>query len=147
MKAKIIAEFLLIYVLYICTLFYPRHVEQSDAEPVTQETSSIVFETAAHIPVEDYPDYTRVWFDTETDRAVYIMNNYVPTVSVEIGEEVYFGDIHGHIIDRDEQGITIRLSTGVVEYGMSGSYVIYHGIPIAFVSRAVNVYELYAVFF
>ena len=111
------------------------------------KVDSVTYITAAHLKESDFPNYTRVWYDTKTDRAVYVKNDYKPSTSVEVGATVSFGESAGTVVSCDEQGFTIKLSTGFAKYGMSGSYVYYKDVPIAFVSMAMDVDKVYAVFF
>lgn len=112
------------------------------------EPSSIVFETVAHIPENKFPDYTRVWFDEETDRALYIINDYVPKQVVDIGDTVVFNDLNCQVINTDEQGFEVQLpDETLAAYGMSGSIVYYGSVPIAMISRATSVNTVYAVYY
>lgn len=112
------------------------------------EPSSIVFETVAHIPESSFPDYTRVWYDEETDRAVYIINNYVPKQVVDVGSTIVFNDITCEVITVDEQGFEMQLPEDTLAaYGMSGSVVYFMSTPIAMVSRATSINTVYAVYY
>lgn len=112
------------------------------------EPSSIVLETVAHIPESNFPDYTRVWYDEETDRAVYIINNYVPKQVVNIGSIVTFNDITCEVVSIDEQGFEVQLPDGTLAaYGMSGSVVYFMSTPVAMVSRATSINTVYAVYY
>lgn len=112
-----------------------------------EQMSGLTFETAAHIPQQDFPGYIRVWHDVDTDRAIYVKQDYKPSVSVIIGDPVSFEGGTGTIVSRDEQGMTIHLTDCYADYGMSCRTIYYFDFPIAFISRAVSVDEIYVVFF
>ena len=114
---------------------------------VPAQPSTVYFETAAHIPETDFPDATRVWFDTDTDRALYVRNDYIPSTTVEIGWQVHFGEHTGTIVAKDTQGFSMQLDSGVAAYGMSGSYVYKDDTALGFVSKAVTLNSVYVVFF
>ena len=108
---------------------------------------SLVLETAAHIPQDQFPDYQLVWSDEETDRAVYIRINYEPQTTIVVGDECLLGAIPVTVTDTDSQGVYLSLGDTFAEHGMSGTPVTYNGIPFAFVSRATSVNSVYAVFY
>lgn len=123
-------------------------IEDTNVAEEKVEPSSIVFETVAHIPENQFPDYTRVWFDEETDRALYIINDYVPKQVVDIGDTVVFNDLNCQVINTDEQGFEVQLpDDALAAYGMSGSTVYYGSVPIAMISRATSVNTVYAVYY
>lgn len=142
-------HFITIAILVCTLLFTACNSEVITDEEVTEFTpSSIVFETVAHIPETKFPNYTRVWYDTETDRAVYVINDYVPTPIVSIGDTVVFSNIECEVISTDEQGFEVQLPDNTLAaYGMSGSQVLYNNTPIALVSRATSVTTVYAVYY
>ena len=112
------------------------------------EADSIVLETAAHIPAEQFAYYTKVWEDKETDRAVYIKNDYKPYTVINSGETVMFSDVACTIVDTDEQGFTIELpGNAIAQKGMSGSIVYYHDTPVGFISKAQGPSQIYVVLF
>lgn len=108
---------------------------------------SICFVTAAHLPTSYFPNATCVWSDTNTDRAVYVKNDYTPTTEVIIGSRVTFGEYKGTITSYDDQGIVIKLEGSLAKHGMSGTPVYYNDTPVAFISKALDVDIVYAVFF
>lgn len=143
-KVMLIGLVALIAVCVVCVTVFPR---ESSADNVMRY-SSIVFETVAHIPETEFPEYTQVWSDTNTDRAVYIKNNYEPAQIVIEGDRVSFNNIEAEVISTDLQGFEISLGENqLAEYGMSGSIVEFNGTPIALVSRATSVSTIYCVYY
>lgn len=134
-------------IVYIISILDSSEGEEATPSS-TAEPSSIVFETVAHIPEGSFPDYTLVWSDIETDRAVYIKNDYTPTVIVAEGDIVTFNDIICTVSSTDEQGFELMLPADTLAaYGMSGSVVTFNGVPIAMVSKATSVNSVYAVYY
>lgn len=126
------------------------YVEVEKVEDTTEkfEADSIVLETAAHIPAESFAYYTKVWEDKETDRAVYIKDDYKPSTVINSGETAVFSGVSCTIIDTDEQGFTIELpGSGIAQKGMSGSIVYYHDTPVGFISKAKSPSRIYVVLF
>lgn len=132
----------------LAVLFYnpettPSYISKEDTNV---QTSSIMFETVAHLPEENFPDCTLVWSDTETDRAVYVYNNYKPLTSLQVGDIVTFNSMDCEVVDIDEQGISIQLPNGqLAAHGMSGSQVTYNGTPVALVSKALDINIIYCI--
>lgn len=139
---------LLIYVeavMGLAAMCINRNVHAAKSEDVSVD--SICFVTAAHLPTSNFPNATCVWSDTNTDRAVYVKNDYTPTTEVTVGSRVTFGEYKGTIASYDDQGIVIKLEGSLAKHGMSGTPVYYNDTPVAFISKALDVDIVYAVFF
>lgn len=143
-KARDITLILLTVLIIICSVctFIPEP-KQEMVEP-----SSIMMETVAHVPEEYYEGYTRVWADEETDRAVYIKDDYVPTPTLKVGDTVMFNGIECTVSSTDTQGVVLDLpETQLAQYGMSGAIVTYKDVPVALVSKAVSTASVYAIYY
>ena len=115
------------------------------SEPFLADT--LYMETAAHISSSEFPEYTLIWFDEITDRALYIKNDYKPKTFIPIGSIVTFGEYHGLVTDFDEQGIIIEIQEVNAGHGMSGTAVAYNGVNFGFISRALSTRDVYVVFY
>ena len=148
LSSKLLVTLLLCVLMCGCKpVGEPPVAETEEVSVTTFSSDSLVLETAAHIPEEQFLNYTLVWRDEETDRAVYIKNNYVPHTEVPIGAECFLGDIPVTVISIDAQGVELSLGNEFAKHGMSGAPITYDGIPFAFVSKATSLNSVYAVFY
>lgn len=151
--AFILSIFIIAYmfVLYIFSINSTSIGEESpkQEEVITVEdfdyNSDLVMITAAHIKNKSFDGYTCVWKDEDTDRAIYVKDNYVPSELVSVGDIVIFEDEPCNVTEVTEQGFVINIGKHP-QHGMSGTDVYYKGEVIAFVSQAVSTREIYCVY-
>lgn len=100
------------------------------------KSSNRVFITAAHIPEEEFPQYTRVYSDDVLDYAVYLEKDY-KAVLPKVGTRVTIGrNIPGKITKVNTDSFVVKLDNKYIQFGLSGSTIktLFKGTPLGYVS-------------
>ena len=147
--SKILFIFLAVFYIIPLVLYILHHnvktesTEEIEPEPtpVFEYDSDLIYVTAAHINHNSFEGYTRIYYDTDLDRAVYIKDDYTPKLDIPLGSTLYMGDTPATLMEMFTDGFIIQIEP-LVEHGMSGSRVTYEGIPIGYVSKAEGLHEI-----